>query len=222
MKNQIPDYESCPHCGLPQEFHKVGPFNSPLVPMVIKKSGASERGYDIFSHLLEERIIFIGTPIDDMIANLTVAQLLFLQSQNRNQDIHIYVNSPGGIITAGLAIYDTMQVLSCDVATYVVGQAFSMGAVLLAAGTRGKRHALPHARVLLHQPWGGLQGTASDISIHAEEMVLMRKWLNDILARHTGQPLGKVEADVDRDFYMSAPQAREYGIVDEILEPTEK
>jgi ATP-dependent Clp protease protease subunit len=194
----------------------------PLIPTVIKKSGVSERGYDIFSHLLEERIVFIGTPIDDMIANLVVAQLLFLQSQNRSQDIHLYVNSPGGIITAGLAIYDTMQLVSCDVATYVVGQAFSLGAILLAAGAKGKRHALPHARVMLHQPWGGLQGTAVDISIHAEEMVTMRGWLNDILAHHTGQPVEKIEADVDRDFYMSAQQAKEYGIVDEVLAEPER
>jgi ATP-dependent Clp protease protease subunit len=209
------------HGELP-DFVKDGPYNMPLIPTVIKKSGVSERGYDIFSHLLEERIVFIGTPIDDMIANLVVAQLLFLQSQNRSQDIHLYINSPGGIITAGLAIYDTMQLLNCDVATYVVGQAFSLGAVLLASGAAGKRHALPHARIMLHQPWGGLQGTAVDISIHAEEMVLMRKWLNGILAGHTGQTPERIDADVDRDFYMSADQAKEYGIVDEILQAPAK
>jgi len=222
VNSERPDYTSCPHCGLPREFHKLGPFNSPLVPTVIKKSGATERGYDIFSHLLEERIVFIGTPIDDMIANLTVAQLLFLQSQNRNQDIHMYINSPGGIITAGLAIYDTMQLVSPDVATYVVGQAFSLSAVLLAAGAKGKRNALPHARIMLHQPWGGLQGTAADISIHAEEMVLMRKWLNEILARHTGNPVETIENDVDRDYYMSAEEAKKYGIVDDVLNPAQK
>ena len=188
-----------------------------IVPMVVKKTATGERGYDIFSRLLEDRIVFIGSVIDDLVANIVVAQLLFLQSENKKQDIHLYVNSLGGLISSGLAIYDTMNLLECDVATYVVGQAFSMGAVLLAGGAKGKRYALPHSRVMLHQPWGGMEGTAADISIHAEEMLKLESWINNILAKHTGQALDRIEEDTDREFYMSAEEAKEYGIVDEIL-----
>lgn len=188
-----------------------------LVPTVIKKTSHGERGYDIFSRLLEERIIFIGGVINDLVANLTVAQMLFLQSENKKQDIQLYIHSTGGLITSGLAIYDTMQLVQCDVATYVVGHAFSMGAVLLAGGAKGKRYALPHARIMLHQPWGGLEGTAADISIHAEEMMKLKGWITDILARHTGRSEEAIEEDADREFYMSAPDALEYGLIDEIL-----
>lgn len=188
-----------------------------IVPTVIKKTTHGERGYDIFSRLLEDRIIFIGTSLSDMVANLTVAQMLFLQSENKKQEIHLYIHCPGGLITGGLAIYDTMQLMACEVATYVVGHAFSMAAVLLAGGAKGKRFALPHSRVMLHQPWGGMEGTAADISIHAEEMVKLKQWINEILAAHTGQPLERVEEDADREFYMSAQDAKEYGIVDEVL-----
>ena len=192
-------------------------YDSTVIPMVVKKTAHGERGYDIFSRLLEDRIIFIGSAINDMVANLTVAQILFLQSENKKQDIHLYVHSVGGLITSGLAIYDTMQLVQCDVATYVVGHAFSMAAVLLAGGTKGKRYALPHSRVMLHQPWGDMEGTAADISIHAEEMVKLKQWINEILAKHTGQPLEQIEKDTDREFYMSAQDAKEYGLVDEIL-----
>jgi len=188
-----------------------------IVPTVIKKTSYGERGYDIFSRLLEDRIIFIGSVVDDTVANVVIAQMLFLQSENKKQDIHLYLHSRGGLITSGLAIYDTIQLVQCDVATYVVGQAYSMAALLLAAGTKGKRFALPHSRVMLHQPWGGMVGTAADISIHAEEMVKLKGWLNDILARHTGQPLDRIEEDVESEFYMAAEDAKQYGIVDEVL-----
>ncbi len=192
-----------------------------LVPTVVKKTAHGERGYDIFSRLLEERIIFIGAAIGDVVANLTVAQLLFLQSENKKKEISLYIHSGGGLITSGLAIYDTMQLLQCDVATYVVGHAFSMAAVLLAGGASGKRFALPHARVMLHQPWGEVYDrTAADISIHAEEMVRLKHALNEILARHTGQPIEQIENDADREFYMSAEDAKEYGLVDEVLTST--
>ncbi len=191
---------------------------STIVPTVVKRTTHGERGYDIFSRLLEERIIFISSMIDDMVASLVVAQMLYLQSENKKQDIHLYIHSAGGLITSGLAVYDTMQLVQCDVATYVVGHAFSMGAVLLAGGAEGKRYALPHARVMLHQPWGGMEGTAAEISIQAEEMVKLKGWINEILARHTGQDLEKVETDVDQEFYMSSQDAKDYGIVDEVLE----
>ncbi len=193
---------------------------SNLVPFVIEKTGRGERSYDIFSRLLKDRIVFLGTPIDDMIANLVIAQLLFLQNDNSNQDIVMYINSPGGSVTAGMAIYDTMQITKCDVQTWCVGQAASMGAVLLSAGAKGKRYALPNSRVMLHQPWGGYEGTASDISIHAEEIRKIKERLNSILSKHTGQPMDKMEKDTDRDFFMSAEQAREYGVVDEVFEGT--
>ena len=188
-----------------------------LVPMVIETTGRGERAYDIYSRLLKDRIVFIGTPIDDTIANLVIAQILFLQMEDASKDINIYVNSPGGSVTAGLAIYDTMQFVKCDVATYCVGQAASMGALLLCAGRKGKRFSLPHSRVMIHQPWGGAQGTASDISIHAKEILKLREELNKILASHTGQPLERIEKDTDRDFFMSADQAREYGLVDQVI-----
>jgi ATP-dependent Clp protease, protease subunit len=187
-----------------------------LIPMVIEQTGRGERAYDIYSRLLKERIIFIGTPIGDEISNLIIAQMLFLQSEDAEKDINLYVNSPGGSVTAGLAIYDTIQHLKCDVATYCVGQAASMGAVLLAAGARGKRHALPNARIMIHQPWGGVQGQASDISIQAREILRLRDRLNEILAFHTGKPLEAIARDTDRDFFMSAAEARDYGLVDDV------
>ncbi len=188
------------------------------IPYVIEKTGRGERAYDIYSRLLEDRIVFIGTEVTDGLANSVIAQLLFLQKENRSQDINMYINSPGGSVTAGLAIYDTMQFVQCDVATYCIGQAASMGAVLLAAGTKGKRHALPNARIMIHQPWGGAQGTASDISIQAKEISRMKQSLNEILAKHTGKPLKQLEKDSDRDFFMSAGEARDYGLVDEVVD----
>jgi len=188
-----------------------------LVPMVIETTGRGERAYDIYSRLLKDRIVFIGTPIDDTIANLIIAQILFLQMEDAAKDINIYVNTPGGSVTAGLAIYDTIQFVKCDVSTYCVGQAASMGALLLAAGKKGKRFSLPHARVMIHQPWGGAQGTASDISIHAKEILKLKEELNKILAKHTGQPLERIEKDSDRDFFMSAQEAKDYGLVDQVI-----
>ncbi len=192
--------------------------NSTVVPMVVKKTAHGERGYDIFSRLLEDRIIFIGSVINDAVANTVIAQMLYLQNENKSQDIDLYIHSLGGAVTSGLAIYDTMQLLQPDVATYVVGQAYSMAAVLLAGGAAGKRFALPHSRVMLHQPWGGMEGTAADISIHAEEMVKLEDWIKEILRKHTGQSLDTISEDADREFYMSAREAKDYGIVDEILE----
>lgn len=188
-----------------------------LVPMVVEHTGHGERGYDIYSRLLKDRIILLGTPIDDDVANLIVAQLLFLQAEDPKKDIDLYINSPGGSCTAGLAIYDTIQSLSCDVKTYCIGQCASMGAVLLAAGTAGKRFALPHSRIMIHQPWGGAQGTASDISIQANEILRTKATLNGILAAHTGQKLSKIEKDTDRDFFMSAEEAVAYGLVDQVV-----
>ena len=188
-----------------------------LVPMVIEQTGRGERAYDIYSRLLKDRIIFIGTPIDDTIANLIIAQILFLQMEEPEKDINVYINSPGGSVTAGLAIYDTMQFVKCDVSTYCVGQAASMGALLLAAGTKGKRYSLPHSRVMIHQPWGGTQGSASDIHIQAKEILKLKEQLNQILAKHTGQPLERIEKDTDRDYFMSSDEAKSYGIVDEVI-----
>ena len=188
-----------------------------LVPTVIERTGRGERAYDIFSRLLKDRIVFIGSVIDDIDANLIVAQMLFLQNENKSAEISLYINSLGGAVTAGLAIYDTIQFVQCDVATYCIGQAVSMGAILLASGTAGKRYALPHSRVMLHQPWGGTRGTAADISIEAEEIIRLKRHLNEILAKHTDQKLERIEADSDRDFYMGADEARNYGIVDEVL-----
>ncbi len=188
-----------------------------LVPMVIEKTSHGERAYDIYSRLLKERIVFIGTAIDDTVANLIIAQLLFLQSEDANKDISVYINSPGGSVTAGLAIYDTMQFVKPDVSTFCLGQAASMGSLLLAAGAKGKRFALPYSRIMIHQPWGGTQGTASDISIQAKEILRMKETLSQILANHTGQPLERIHRDSDRDFYMSATEAKEYGLVDEVI-----
>lgn len=191
-----------------------------LVPMVIEQTPRGfERAYDIYSRLLKDRIIFIGTPIDDYVANLAIAQLLFLQMEDMNKDVSIYVNSPGGSVTSGLAIYDTMQFLKCDVATYCVGQASSMGALLLAAGTKGKRHALPNSRIMIHQPWGGIQGAAEDISRHAQEILRMRDRINEILSAQTGQPLEKIQKDTDRDYFMSAKESKDYGLIDEVIIP---
>lgn len=189
-----------------------------LVPIVIEKDGRGERAYDIYSRLLKERIVFLGTGIDDMVANIIIAQLLFLESEDPSKDIYLYINSPGGIITSGLAIYDTMQYIKAPVVTTCIGQAASMGAVLLAGGEKGKRFALPHSRILIHQPLGGAQGQASDIDIQAKEILRMRESINTILVRHTGQPLDKVAKDTERDYFMDAQQAIEYGIVDQILE----
>ena len=187
------------------------------VPMVVEQSGNGERAFDIYSRLLRDRIILLGTPIDDNVANLVVAQLLFLQAEDPKKDIEIYINSPGGVITAGLAIYDTIQILSCDVKTYCVGQCASMGAVLLAAGTKGKRYALPNSRIMIHQPRGGAEGTAADIDIQASEILRMRKMLNKILADHTGQKVSKIAKDVERDYFMSAAEAKKYGLVDQVV-----
>jgi len=184
---------------------------------VVEQTGRGERGYDIYSRLLKDRIIFIGTPIDDNVANVIIAQLLFLQSEDAGKDISLYINSPGGSVTAGLAIYDTIQFVKCDVTTYCIGQAASMGAVLMAAGTKGKRYALPNARIMIHQPWGGVQGQASDISIQAKEILHTRDRLNEILALHTGKTTEAIAKDTDRDFFMSAAEAREYGLVDEVV-----
>jgi ATP-dependent Clp protease, protease subunit len=189
-----------------------------LVPMVIETTGRGERAYDIYSRLLKDRIIFIGTAIDDIVANLIIAQILFLQMEDPDKDVSIYINTPGGSVTSGLAIYDTMQFIKPDINTYCVGQATSMGALLLAAGTAGKRFALPHSRIMIHQPWGGVQGAASDISIQAQEILRLRARLEEILAKHTKQPLEKIKKDSDRDYFMSAEEAKTYGIVDEVVE----
>ncbi len=190
-----------------------------LIPMVVEQTNRGERAYDIYSRLLRDNIIFIGTPIDDNVANLVTAQLLFLEAEDPDKDVSLYINSPGGVVTAGMAIYDTMLFIRPDVATICIGQAASVAALLLSAGTHGKRFALPNSRVLIHQPtMGGLSGQATDIDIHAREILRVRAGLNEIMARHTGQPLEKIERDVERDFWMNAQQAREYGIVDEIIE----
>jgi len=188
-----------------------------LVPIVVEQTGRGERAYDIFSRLLKERIVFIGTAIDDTVASLTIAQLLFLESEDPEKDIHLYINSPGGITTSGLAIYDTMQYIRPDVSTICIGMAASMGAVLLTGGAKGKRTALPNARIMIHQPWGGAQGTASDISIQAEEILKTKKKINEIIALHTGRTLDQVEKDTDRDKYLSADDAKTYGLIDNIL-----
>lgn len=185
--------------------------------MVVEQTGRGERSHDIFSRLLADRIVFLGTPVDDTIANVIVAQLLFLQMSDPKKDIHLYINSPGGSVTAGLAIYDTIQFMTCDVNTYCIGQAASMGAVLLTAGTAGKRYALPNARIMIHQPWGGVQGTASDISIQAEEILGLKRRLNEILAKHSGRTIEEIEKDTDRDNFLSAQEAAEYGLVDEVV-----
>ena len=188
-----------------------------IIPIVIEQTGRSERAYDIYSRLLKDRIIFVGTAIDDNIANIVIAQLLFLQTEDPDKDIHLYINSPGGIVSSGLAIYDTMQYVKPHIATYCIGQAASMGALLLSAGSKGKRFALPNSRIMLHQPMGGFHGQATDVEIHAREILRMKETLNAILSRHTGQPLEKIHIDTDRDFFMSGDEAKEYGIVDEVI-----
>ena len=192
-----------------------------LVPIVVEQTSRGERSYDIYSRLLKERIIFLGTAVDDIVANLIIAQLLFLESEDPEKDINFYINSPGGIVTAGLAIYDTMQYIKPDIQTICIGQAASMAALLLAAGAKGKRHALPHARILIHQPMGGFQGQATDIEIHAKEILRMRSELNDILVNHTGQPRERIETDTERDYFMSGEEAVTYGIVDNVLRKRE-
>ena len=192
-----------------------------LIPYVIEKSGREERAMDIYSRLLRDRIVFLGTAVNDDVANAVVAQLLFLQSEDAQADVHLYINSPGGSISAGLAIYDTMQFINCEVATYCVGQCASMGAVLLAAGAAGKRRALPNSRIMIHQPMAGMEGTAEDIMIHAKEFVKVKERLNRILIKHTGHPLEKIEKDTDRDRFMSAEEALEYGLIDQVIEHIE-
>lgn len=193
-------------------------MNSQLIPMVVEQTSRGyERAYDIYSRLLKDRIVFIGTPVDDYVANVIVAQMLYLQQEDPDKDINLYVNTPGGVVTAGLAIYDTMQFVKCNISTYCVGQAASLGALLLAAGTKGKRFALPNSRIMIHQPLGGVQGQATDIDIQAKEILRMRERLNHILAEHTGQSIERISKDTDRDFFMSADEAREYGIVDKVV-----
>ena len=188
-----------------------------LIPMVVEQTGRAERAYDIYSRLLKDRIVFMGTPIDDNVSNIVIAQLLFLQMEDPEKDINIYINTPGGSVTSGLAVYDTIQFIKPDVNTYCMGQATSMGALLLAAGTKGKRYALPHARIMIHQPWGGVQGQASDIGIQAKEILRLRKKINELLAKHTGQPIDKIQKDTDRDYFMSADEAKLYGLVDDVV-----
>jgi ATP-dependent Clp protease protease subunit len=193
----------------------------PLIPMVIEQSSRGERAYDIYSRLLKDRIIFLGSAINDEVANLLIAQMLFLESEDPDKDIHFYINSPGGIVSAGLAIYDTMQYIKCKVSTLCMGQAASMGVLLLAAGEQGKRFALPHSRMLIHQPLGGFQGQASDIEIQTREILRLRESLNNILAKHTGREINQIQQDTDRDYYMSGEEAREYGIIDQVISKRE-
>ena len=203
--------------GTPQHSSEWNPVGLGLVPMVVEQSGRGERAYDIYSRLLKERVVFLVGPVNDVTANLIVAQLLFLESENPDKDISFYINSPGGSVSAGMAIYDTMQFIKSNVSTLCIGQAASMGAFLLAAGEKGKRFTLPNSRVMIHQPLGGFQGQASDIEIHAREILYLRSRLNDMLAHHTGQPLERIEKDTDRDNFMSAAAAVEYGLVDKVL-----
>ena len=193
----------------------------PLIPMVIEQSSRGERAYDIYSRLLKDRIIFLGSAINDEVANLLIAQMLFLESEDPDKDIHFYINSPGGIVSAGLAIYDTMQYIKCKVSTLCMGQAASMGVILLAAGEKGKRFALPHSRILIHQPLGGFQGQASDIEIQTREILRLRESLNNILAKHTGREIKQIQQDTDRDYYMSGEEAQEYGIIDQVISKRE-
>ncbi len=191
--------------------------NQTLVPIVVEKTGRVERAYDIYSRLLKDRIVFIGTPVDDNVANLIIAQLLFLQMDDPDKDINVYINSPGGYVTSGLAVYDTMQFIKPDINTYCMGQASSLAALLLTGGAKGKRYALPNSRIMIHQPWGGAQGAASDIGIQAKEILRLRKRINELLAHHTGQPLERIEKDSDRDFFMSPEEALKYGLIDEVI-----
>jgi ATP-dependent Clp protease protease subunit len=193
-----------------------------LIPIVIEQTGRTERAYDIYSRLLKDRIVFLGNPIEDNLANTIIAQLLFLQTEDSEKDIHLYINTPGGVVSAGMAIYDTMQYIKPDIATYCLGQAASMGALLLTAGTKGKRFVLPHSRVMIHQPIGGFYGQATDVEIHAKEILKMKETLNNIMSKHTGQPLEKIQVDTERDYFMSGEEAKEYGIVDEVIESMKK
>ncbi|MBI5101041.1 MAG: ATP-dependent Clp endopeptidase proteolytic subunit ClpP [Nitrospirae bacterium] len=193
-----------------------------VIPIVIEQTGRSERAYDIYSRLLKDRIIFLGSPIDDYVANTVIAQILFLQTEDPDKDIHLYVNSPGGVVSSGLAIYDTMQYVKPDICTYCIGQAASMGALLLTAGTKGKRFSLPNSRIMMHQPMGGFSGQATDIEIHAREILRLKENLNQIIAKHTGQPIDKVQADTDRDFFMSGDEAKAYGLVDDVIRTVKK
>jgi len=193
-----------------------------LIPIVIEQTGRSERAYDIYSRLLKDRIVFIGSAIDDIVSNTVIAQLLFLQTEDHEKDINIYINSPGGVVSSGLAIYDTMQYIKPDIAAYCIGQAASMGALLLTAATKGKRFVLPNSRIMIHQPIGGFHGQATDVEIHAREMLRMKDTLNRILAKHTGQPLEKIQIDTERDYFMSSHEAKEYGLVDEVIETLKK
>ena len=202
----------------PKRRKRMSIANDYIIPFVIEKTGRGDRQYDIYSRLLEDRIVFIGSPIDDGVANAVIAQLLFLQKENKNQDVNLFLNTPGGSVTAGLAIYDTMQFVQCPVATYCIGQAASMGSLLLAAGSKGKRHALPNSRIMIHQPWGGVGGTAVDISIQADEILRLKQTLNDIVAKHTGRDAAEVAKDSDRDFFMGSEEAKEYGLIDEIIQ----
>ena len=204
------------------KINRIQHPSSYLVPMVVENTGRGERAFDIYSRLLKERIVFIGTPIDDQVANLVVAQLLFLQSEDPDKEIALYINSPGGQVTAGLAIYDTMQYIRPPVSTICIGMAYSMAAVLLAGGASGQRYALPHANILIHQPWGGMQGQATDIQIHAKEILRTRELLNGILARHTGQPMERVQQDTERDYFLTPEQAKAYGLIDDIILATDK
>jgi ATP-dependent Clp protease protease subunit len=200
---------------LKRELEKV--YATGLVPMVIEQTPRGERAFDIYSRLLKERVIFLVGPVEDYMANLVIAQLLFLESENPDKDIHLYINSPGGVVTSGLAIYDTMQFVKCDVSTMCIGQAASMGAFLLAGGAKGKRYCLPNSRVMIHQPLGGFQGQATDVDIHAREILAMRARLNRLLAHHTGQPIEVIERDTERDYFLGPEQAKEYGLIDEVL-----
>lgn len=198
--------------------NRTEPQDVGLVPMVIESTGRGERAYDIYSRMLKERVVFLVGQVEDYMANLIVAQLLFLESENPDKDIHLYINSPGGAVNAGLAIYDTMQFIKPDVSTVVIGQAASMGALILAGGAHGKRHSLPHSRMMIHQPWGGFQGQASDIDIHAQEILDLKKRLNQLLVEHTGQPLETIARDTDRDYFMGGQQAVEYGLIDSVID----
>jgi ATP-dependent Clp protease, protease subunit len=190
----------------------------PLIPIVIEQDGRGERAFDIYSRLLKDRIVFLGVGVDDDVANLVIAQFLYLESEDPDKEIHFYINSPGGLVSAGLAIYDTMQYIKAPISTYCMGQAASMAAILLAAGEKGKRHALPHSRILIHQPMGGFSGQATDVEIQAREILRLKQELNDILAKHTNQPIDRIERDTDRDYYMSGDQAKEYGLIDSVIQ----
>jgi ATP-dependent Clp protease, protease subunit len=190
----------------------------PLIPIVIEQDGRGERAFDIYSRLLKDRIVFLGVAVDDDVANLVIAQFLYLESEDPDKEIHFYINSPGGLVSAGLAIYDTMQYIKAPISTYCMGQAASMAAILLAAGEKGKRHALPHSRILIHQPMGGFSGQATDVEIQAREILRLKEELNDILSRHTSQPIERIERDTDRDYYMSGEQAVEYGLIDSVIQ----